>query len=131
MRDRALITTGLMTFLALATFPVWYNMASGGRAGAPVLARPSDAAIQRVRGTRACVAPRDFMRTSHMQLLATWREDVVRRNAREFVAYDAHRYEKNLTATCLGCHGDKAQFCDRCHDYAGVSPGCADCHRKS
>ncbi len=74
-----------------------------------------------------CVAPRDFMRASHMQMLGGWREEVVRLGAREFVAYDRQRYEKNLTLTCLGCH-EKAQFCDRCHDYAGVSPACVDCH---
>ena len=151
MRDRAVIAAGLVIFVALATFPVWYNVAARASAAAPVLARPSDAAIARVRGAvgsgsgrisqdppeggshetiEACVAPRDFMRASHMQLLVSWREDVVRRGDRRFVAFDGHRYEKNLTGTCLGCHENKAKFCDRCHDYAGVSPTCGDCHRK-
>jgi hypothetical protein len=121
MRDRAVIAAGLVMFLALATFPLWYNVAARTQAAAPVLNRPA---------ARACVAPRDFMRTSHMQLLVSWREDVVRRGDRLFVAFDGHRYEKKLTGTCLGCHENKAKFCDRCHDYAGVSPTCGDCHRK-
>ncbi len=25
-------------------------------------------------------------------------------------------------ANCKGCHGDPAKFCDKCHDYVGVSP---------
>ena len=28
----------------------------------------------------------------------------------------------SLTGTCLRCHANKAEFCDRCHAYAGVSP---------
>ena len=136
MRDGPLIAVGLVMFLAVFTFPVWYNVAAGASAAAPALTMPSDAAIVRVQGrsegpkARAvCVAPRDFMRASHMQLLAGWRDDVVRRNNRVFAAYDGHRYEKNLTGTCLGCHENKAQFCDRCHDYAGASPRCPDCHQ--
>ncbi len=150
MRDRAVIAAGLAMFLVMATFPVWYNVAARANAVAPALARPSEAAVRRVRTSvrsgfgrisvnppeggshemiQACVAPRDFMRASHMQLLVSWRDDVVRRNERVFVAYDGHRYEKNLLSTCLGCHEDKTKFCDRCHDYAGVSPRCADCHQ--
>jgi hypothetical protein len=145
MRDRPVIVAGLIAFLAAVTFPVWYNVAARTAAAAPVLARPSDAAIARVRSVavvgsgfpgiapgaaRVCVAPRDDMRASHMQLIASWRDDVVRRNDRAFAAYDGYRYEKNLIATCLGCHDNRAQFCDRCHDYAGVAPGCWDCHQK-
>ncbi len=34
-----------------------------------------------------------------------------------------------LTGTCLtGCHTNKADFCDRCHNYAGVSVYCWECH---
>jgi len=74
------------------------------------------------------VAPRDYMRTSHTALLVTWREDVVRRGDRGYVAYDGRHYEKSLTGTCLTCHDDKAKFCDRCHDYAGAKPNCWSCH---
>jgi hypothetical protein len=31
-------------------------------------------------------------------------------------------------ATCLGCHKNKSEFCDRCHSYSGVDPYCMDCH---
>jgi hypothetical protein len=35
----------------------------------------------------------------------------------------------SLTGTCLtGCHTNKAEFCDRCHNYAAVSVYCWDCH---
>jgi len=28
----------------------------------------------------------------------------------------------------MKCHTDKAKFCDRCHNYVGVTPNCWDCH---
>lgn len=134
MRDRSLITVGLLSFIGIVTLPVWYNIAAGTDPSAPALMRPTRADASRagfgesVAGELNCVAPREQMRASHMQLLGAWRDDVVRRADRQFVAYDGRHYEKNLTGTCLACHGDKAKFCDRCHDYAGVSPGCTDCH---
>ena len=45
-----------------------------------------------------------------------------------YVAFNGKVYEKSLTGTCLGCH-NKAEFCDRCHAYSGVSsPYCWNCH---
>jgi hypothetical protein len=136
MNDRPVIIGGLALFLVLATVPVWYNVAAGTSPRAPVLARPSQTGVAVVRsreGRRgdlamSCVEPRQFMRASHMTLLARWRDDVVRRGDRQYVGDGGHRYEKNLTAACFTCHDDKAKFCDRCHDYAGVSPTCTDCH---
>jgi hypothetical protein len=34
----------------------------------------------------------------------------------------------SLTRTCLDCHSNKAEFCDRCHTYMAVDPYCWDCH---
>lgn len=118
--DRSLIVAGLAVFLVVVTFPAWYNAAAGRAPLAPALERPT--------AGQACVAPREYMRTSHMTLLAAWQRDVVRRGDRTYVAYDGHHYEKSLTATCLRCHASKANFCDRCHSYAGVAPACTDCH---
>ncbi len=120
MHDRAIIAGGLVLFLVGITFPVWYNVVMRTAAGAPAVPRPAAAT--------SCVAPRDFMRTSHMSLLVSWREDVVRRGQRQWTASDGRHYEKSLVRTCLKCHGSKVDFCDRCHVYAGVSPACTDCH---
>ena len=27
----------------------------------------------------------------------------------------------SLSNTCLDCHSNKAEFCDRCHNYASVT----------
>ncbi len=120
MRDRPLIIGALVAFLAVLALPAWYDAAHGARPSAPSLARPA--------AEKACVAPVGYMRRSHMKLLAAWREEVVRNGTRTFVAFDGRRHAISLTGTCLGCHGDRARFCDRCHDYAGVSPGCWSCH---
>jgi hypothetical protein len=28
----------------------------------------------------------------------------------------------------MGCHVNKSEFCDRCHDYTAVTPYCWECH---
>ncbi|MFB3826893.1 MAG: sulfate reduction electron transfer complex DsrMKJOP subunit DsrJ [Bryobacteraceae bacterium] len=125
MRDRGAIYLGLAVFLALVTFPMWYNPARGVTSRPPDLKLPANA--------RQCVMPLDYMRGSHMQLLVNWRESVVRQGVRTFHAPDGKSYEMSLTKTCLeACHGDKTQFCDRCHTYAGVQgPYCWECHNNS
>jgi hypothetical protein len=70
-----------------------------------------------------------YMKSWHMDLLNTWRDDVVREGKRIHVSRDyGTRYEMSLTKTCLGCHSNKKKFCDQCHDYIGVEPYCWDCH---
>jgi hypothetical protein len=122
MRDRSLIYIGLLVFLGLLTLPFTYGLFAGKTANGPELQLPEN--------EEQCVAPVDYMKSSHMQLLLQWREDLVRRNIREFTAFDGRTYTVGLTGTCLSqCHTSKADFCDRCHNYAGVSePYCWDCH---
>ncbi len=122
MRDRSLIYIGLLVFLGLITFPFTYNLVAGKTAESPELQLPEN--------EDQCVAPLDYMKSSHMQLLLQWREDLVRRNSRQFTAFDGRTYTVSLTGTCLSqCHTSKADFCDRCHNYTGVSePYCWNCH---
>ena len=120
MRDRPLILCGLVLFLVLITFPVWYNLAAGTSSRAPELKLPVE--------EKNCVAPVGYMRRSHMELLTTWRDQAVRQNVRTFKAFDGSTYPMSLTQTCMKCHASKADFCDRCHGYAGVTPYCWDCH---
>jgi hypothetical protein len=68
------------------------------------------------------------MRSSHMDLLNAWRDDVVRRADRVWVGPHGKEYDKSLSLTCMGCHSNKAEFCDRCHNYASVNPYCWECH---
>jgi hypothetical protein len=123
MRDRILILACLSVFVAAVTAPFWFARPAAKDLGnVPGLTLPAN--------EKECVAPASYMRASHMRLLMSWREDVVRGGRRQYVAFNGKVYEKDLTRTCLGCH-NKEQFCDRCHTYAGVSgPNCWNCHNE-
>ena len=122
MRDRGAIYTGLVIFLGLVTFPVWHDLAAGTTSRGPNPILPTQ--------EKQCVAPLSVMRTAHMQLLMDWRDEVVRHNLHSFKAFNGKTYSMRLAGTCpsSGCHASKADFCDRCHNYAAVSVTCWDCH---
>jgi len=121
MHDAGKILLGLGAFAGVATWPAWY--AAGRGAGQPPeLERPAHA--------RQCIEPTSFMRARHMELLDAWRDAVVRRAERVYVASDGQRHDMSLTGTCLGCHADPDKFCTRCHEYAGVEAFCWDCHQR-
>jgi len=122
MHDGGKISAGIVAFLGFATFPVWFTLAQGSGGKAPELAKP-------VKGER-CVESKAFMRANHMDLLNTWRDDVVRNGNRQYASHDypGDRHDMSLTKTCLDCHADRTKFCDRCHSYLSVNPYCWDCH---
>lgn len=124
MRERVLIVGGMALFLILFTYPFWHAAAVGTQASQPVLKLPVDA--------KECVAPIAEMRASHMRLLIQWREGVVRDGVRRVHSFNGKDYDASLTKTCLGqCHTDREAFCDRCHNYSGVSTlYCWDCHKQ-
>jgi len=121
MYDASKIVAGLVVFLVLVTSPLWYNAASGSSVAAPQLKMPTDSS--------QCVEETAFMRSSHMDLLNQWRDDVVRVGTRDYVStLNGKTYDMSLTRTCLDCHSDKVEFCDKCHTYLAVDPYCWDCH---
>jgi len=124
MYDSGKIITGLVIFLALVTFPIWYNLASG--AGKNVFQEPVLTA--QAKKAKKCVASKTFMTNNHMELLNQWRDLVVRQGQRRWRTPHKTYVEMSLTRTCMKCHHNKAQFCDRCHNYAGITPYCWDCH---
>ncbi|MFZ5585800.1 MAG: sulfate reduction electron transfer complex DsrMKJOP subunit DsrJ [Thermodesulfobacteriota bacterium] len=118
MNDKPVIWFGIIVFLAIFTFPIW----NARLKAAPV---PE---IQLPKDQKQCVASKEYMRSSHMQLLDEWRDSVVRSGNRVYVAADGKRYNMSLQNECMTCHNDKAKFCDQCHNYTGVAPYCWDCH---
>lgn len=119
MSDRVLIVGGLVLFLGLVTLPLWFNVAAGTTPGRPELTLPEG---------KDPFGTAEYMRASHMDLLMTWRDEVVRNQERTVVGLDGKTYAKSLTGTCMACHVNRAKFCDRCHDYAAVKPTCWECH---
>lgn len=125
MNDKTKIVAGLVIFLILFTFPFWFNRGKAATAPKPVLS-PKAQMVKDAGGT--CVLDAAEMKANHMQLLDKWRHSVVRNAKRTYVAPDGKAYNMSLSNTCLDCHSNKTEFCDRCHDYASVSPYCWDCH---
>lgn len=120
MRERVLIAIGLLLFLGLFSYPVWWAAASGTHETA--------APIQLPQNTSECVASATYMRAFHMQVLDHWRTDSVRHGVHQVHLADGRVYDANLSGTCLDCHA-KTEFCDSCHTYSGVpTPSCWQCH---
>jgi len=120
MFDKLKIILGIIVFLVIVLGPFWYNSLTGKAHYIPNLKIASD--------TKQCIENTRYMKSGHTDLLDRWKESVVRKNERLYKADDGKTYLISLTGTCLKCHSNKAQFCDRCHDYAGVKPQCWDCH---
>ncbi len=126
--DGKYIIVGLIVFAVLATFPIWFNH---GKAAPPPEPKLDTPVIMKM-AVKQCVLPKEEMRTGHMKLLNDWRTEVVRNGKRMYVATDGVNYEKSLQNECMRCHSNKAEFCDQCHTYAGLSldstPYCWNCH---
>lgn len=114
------VILGLVIFVGLMTFPMWYNIG-----GARQLPNP-----EKPKGYKECVETTQYMRTSHMVLLNDWRDDVVRESGARTgeTATFGHEYKRSLQNGCMMCHSDKKKFCDECHNYTAVKPYCWDCH---
>jgi len=125
MNDKIKIITGLVIFAILFTSPMWMNACKAKDVPKPVLSEKAKAA-------GACIMPKADMAKNHMQLLDGWRNSVVREAVRVHVVKDADgkevEFDMSLSNTCLSCHDNKAEFCDKCHEYASVNPYCWDCH---
>jgi hypothetical protein len=119
--DRGKVIVGLIVFGVLISFPFWYNLGKAAPAPEPVL-------TEKAKAAKECVRSTDYMRTEHMQLLDVWRDTVVRDGKRMYVNEQGKTYDMSLSNTCLDCHSNKAEFCDKCHNYTAVTPYCFDCH---
>lgn len=121
MYDSGKVIAGLVIFVVLLTFPFWYNLGKAAPAPEPKLSEKAKAA-------KECVESKAYMTAEHMQILNEWRDTVVRNAQRIYVSSSGKKFEMSLSNTCLDCHTEKAEFCDKCHNYAAVTPYCWDCH---
>jgi hypothetical protein len=119
--DKGPVIVGLCIFVIMITFPFWFNF--GNAAPAPEI-KISDKA----KAAKECITTKEKMKYEHMQILNEWRDTVVRDAKRIYVTSSGKEFNMSLTNTCLDCHEQKAEFCDKCHNYASVSPYCWECH---
>ncbi len=127
MNDKKWIITGLIIFIVIMIFPFLKNIGKTSTGADPVI-------LEGLKETRGeCVFPKDEMKAEHMQILDEWRDTVVRKGERVYMAASGKVFNMSLSTgenSCIGCHSNKAEFCDRCHDYASVRPYCWDCHNE-
>ena len=121
MYDKGKILFGLLIFFGLLSIPLWYTVGQGSSDYVPELDKA-------VRGDTCVMADVAEMRANHMDLLNEWRDLAVREGVRTHTTEDGRKFTMSLTNTCLDCHKSKAGFCDKCHDYLGVTPYCWECH---
>jgi len=124
MYDAKKVSLGILIFLVLLTFPFWYGK---GRAIPSLQLKIDTPEIARL-AEKKCLEPTAYMRASHMELIDSWRQAVVRDGQRYYVTSSGKNVSMSLSQSCLGCHSNKEQFCDTCHNYAGVKPNCWSCH---
>ncbi|KAB1441719.1 sulfate reduction electron transfer complex DsrMKJOP subunit DsrJ [Pseudodesulfovibrio senegalensis] len=112
------IIIGIVIFVGLLLSPFVFNVGKAYKQ--PELKLPAN--------EKKCVESLEFMRTKHMQLLNEWRDWALRDGKRVYVNHEGKEFEISLQNTCMKCHKSKADFCDKCHNDAGVTPYCWDCH---
>lgn len=120
MYNSKYVITGIVIFAVLMLAPFLYNVLTGSSYSEPELKLPKD--------QKECIESTEFMRKEHMQLLNDWRDMVVREGKRVYVASNGKEWNISLQNTCMKCHTNKAEFCDKCHDATSVSPYCWTCH---
>lgn len=124
MNDKNKIVIGLIIFVAIVTFPFWYNLGKASSAPEPKLS-------EKAKAEKECVRPKEIMRQEHMQILNLWRDTVVRDGNRVYKSGSGKTFGMSLSSgerSCMGCHESKTEFCDKCHIYASVAPYCWTCH---
>lgn len=120
-----MIVTGLAIFVLAVLSPFWFNLVTTTQAA------PEPELLGLAKEAKTCVLDKYDMRANHMSLLDEWRDAVVRNADRIYVAANGHSFNMSLSTgenSCLGCHEDKAKFCDACHTYTSVNPYCWECH---
>lgn len=110
------VAVAALATVAAASSPLWMEKRDVG----PALELPA--------GEARCVEPADVMRREHPVMLSSWRDAVVRGAQNTYLAFDGRSVPMSLTRGCYGCHARPARFCDRCHEWVGVRPGCDACH---
>ena len=121
MIDGGRIVGGIAVSFVLAAVPIWVGS---------VPAATKTEAIAPRKGSR-CIEPGPRMRREHPRLLATWRQLAVRGGVRQYQTQDGLHVPISLVGSCLGCHGNATEFCDRCHATVAVSLNCWGCHPTS
>lgn len=120
MYNAKAVIIGIAVFVAIFTSPFWLGWIGEDYTKTGVAFPPDQ---------KACIEDTEFMRANHMRLLNEWRDQALREENREYVsALNGRRWAISLQNTCMKCHSNYADFCERCHVANSVYPYCWTCH---
>jgi len=120
MHNTLIIIAGL-ALLSLSSFAFADEDSSEKPSFAPKVPHPTN-------GTTECVRPEDEMKKNHMKYILHQRDETMHKGVRT---------KQFSLKECINCHipkdsqvrfGDDKHFCSSCHNYAGVSIDCFQCH---
>ncbi|MEW6020113.1 MAG: hypothetical protein AB1760_18805 [Pseudomonadota bacterium] len=115
---KAIIAT--LVFLVIVTLPFIVSAAKGNIGDIENLEElekrinENPTEVAKRDGATQCVEKTDYMRVNHMQILKEERVNYVRHDLEN---------DKHSIKGCFTCH-DYDEFCQECHNYNGVEPGC-------
>lgn len=118
------ILIGIIIFLLFVTYPFYYNIGKVSAKPEPKIDTP---VIQQL-AEKKCIESKEFMKAEHMTILNEWRDLAVREGKRLYINSEGKEFNISLQNTCMHCHSNKKEFCDKCHNYAAVKPYCWTCH---
>jgi len=112
----------IISFAGIATIAFSAFVVAGEKPSfAPNVPHPTN-------GSTECVQPEDEMKKNHMNYILHQRDETMHKGIRT---------KKYSLKECINCHvpentevrfGDDKHFCSSCHNYAGVSIDCFQCH---
>ncbi len=118
MYNSGKVITGIVIFVLFFAAPFWLNFRNAKAIPVPVVPK----------GEKECVESLAYMRAYHMKLLDEWRKEAIRHHKRIYIASNGKKWWISFQKTCLKCHPNRKEFCDRCHNFVVVHPDCWDCH---
>lgn len=123
MYNAKAVIIGIILFVALFTTPFWLSWIG------PDYTKTGVVLTNMAKEAGTCIENVEFMRSNHMRLLDEWRDTALREENRVYVsALNGKKYAISLQNTCLKCHSNYSQFCEKCHIPSNVYPYCFTCH---
>ena len=107
MYNAKAVILGILVFAVLFSTPFWANFGGTKDYKRPAIVLPQN--------EKECVEPVEFMRAEHMYLLNEWRDQALRYENRTYVSSTGKKWTISLQNTCLKCHSNYEEFCDKCH----------------
>ena len=120
MYNKNAVIAGIVAFLVICSSPFWCGFGSDSYKKPEIVTQKDK--------NKECVEDVAFMRAEHMQLLNEWRDQALRNGSRVYVNAKGAKFDISLQNTCLKCHNNYEDFCDKCHKTNNVEPYCWTCH---